>query len=162
MHEVACRFPNGRVVLVKRAKSFTFNRTISAADFRQPERHQRLTPCCTLWKKPWMQQYPLLKGPSGLRLATRMHVVTWVKDWRAQAFATTRSAAFNTLEHRSHIVLHVSRPTTCARRQGVPLASMIKTRDVRYQRSHALWNECLPDLDRQLLAKETAIAQRAA
>ena len=72
------------------------------------------------------------------------------------------SAAVDHGEHRAHIMLQVSRPTTCARRQGVPLASMIKTRDVRYQRSHALWNECLPDLDRQLLAKETAIAQRAA
>jgi len=52
MHEIACRCPKERVVLVKRAKSFTFNRTIFPADFRQPERHQRLTPCCTLWKKP--------------------------------------------------------------------------------------------------------------
>lgn len=52
MHEIACRFPKERVVPVNGAKSFTFNRTIPSADFRQPERHQRLTPCCTLWKKP--------------------------------------------------------------------------------------------------------------
>jgi len=41
------------------------------------------------------------------------------------------SAAVDNGEHRSHIMLHVSRPTTCARQQGVPLASMIKTRGVR-------------------------------
>lgn len=52
MQRIACRFPKERVVVVRRAKSFTFNRTISSANFRQPERHQRLTPCCALWKKP--------------------------------------------------------------------------------------------------------------
>jgi hypothetical protein len=74
---------------------------------------------------------------------------------QAQAFATTRPAAFNNLEHRSHIMLHVVRPTACSWHQGVLLASMIKaevwrhtiTGDAMYSGTTALlfWIEmCSP------------------
>jgi hypothetical protein len=165
MHEIACHFPKERLVPVqrakraKRAKNFTFNRTISAADFRQPKRHQRLTPCLhtleetldtaisTIKRSKWLE--------AGYEDACRHVDQKAARRRQAQAFATTRPAAFNNLEHRSHIMLHVVRPTACSWHQGVLLASMIKaevwrhtiTGDAMYSGTTALlfWIEmCSP------------------
>lgn len=43
------------------------------------------------------------------------HVGQKAARWQAQEFATTRLAAVSNMEHRSHITLQLSRPTTCVK-----------------------------------------------